>query len=64
MGCYHEQDFKSPEEVRKANLVGVDLRGALIDGVDFWRIRTRPAQDFFSRLFRFCSSSCPAFSPI
>ena len=23
---YNEQDFKSPEEIRKANLVGVDLR--------------------------------------
>jgi uncharacterized protein YjbI with pentapeptide repeats len=41
---YNEQDFKSPEEIRKANLVGVDLRGAKIDGVDFYLVDLRGAQ--------------------
>ena len=35
---------KSPEEIRKANLVGVDLRGAIIDGVDFYLVDLRDAQ--------------------
>ena len=38
-----EQDFKSPEEIRKANLRGVDLRGARIDGVDFHLVDLRDA---------------------
>ncbi len=41
---YNEQDFKSPEEIRKANLVGVDLRGANIDGVDFYLVDLRGAK--------------------
>src|SRR5207302_7921491 len=31
---YSDQDYKSPEEIRKANLCGADLRGAKIDDVD------------------------------
>ena len=38
---YSEQDFKSPEEIRKANLCRADLRGALIDGVDFYLVDLR-----------------------
>jgi uncharacterized protein YjbI with pentapeptide repeats len=41
---YHEQDFKAPEEIRKANLRGADLRGAVIDGVDFYLVDLRDAQ--------------------
>jgi uncharacterized protein YjbI with pentapeptide repeats len=40
---YNEQDFKSPEEIRKANLRGADLRGANISGVDFYLVDLRDA---------------------
>lgn len=40
---WNEQDFKSPEEIRKANLRGADLRGAAIDGVDFYLVDLRDA---------------------
>lgn len=40
---YCEQDFKSPEEIRKANLRGADLRGANIEGVDFYLVDLRDA---------------------
>jgi uncharacterized protein YjbI with pentapeptide repeats/energy-coupling factor transporter ATP-binding protein EcfA2 len=39
----NEQDFKSPEEIRKANLCGADLRGARIDDVDFYLVDLRGA---------------------
>jgi uncharacterized protein YjbI with pentapeptide repeats len=41
---FEEQHFKSPEEIRKANLCGVDLRGAFIDGVDFYLVDLRGAK--------------------
>jgi uncharacterized protein YjbI with pentapeptide repeats len=41
---FNDQDFKSPEEIRKANLCGADLRGALIDGVDFYLVDLRGAK--------------------
>jgi uncharacterized protein YjbI with pentapeptide repeats len=41
---YHEQEFKSPEEIRKANLCGADLRGARIDNVDFYLVDLRGAR--------------------
>ncbi len=40
---WNEQDFKSPEEIRKANLCGADLRGAKIDDVDFYLVDLRGA---------------------
>ncbi len=40
---YEEQGFKSPEEIRKANLCGADLRDAKIDGVDFYLVDLRGA---------------------
>lgn len=40
----HEQDFKAPEEIRKANLRGADLRGARIENVDFYLVDLRDAQ--------------------
>jgi uncharacterized protein YjbI with pentapeptide repeats/energy-coupling factor transporter ATP-binding protein EcfA2 len=39
-----EQTYKAPEEIRKANLCGADLRGALLDGVDFYLVDLRGAQ--------------------
>ena len=40
---FDEQDFKSPEEIRKANLRGVDLRGANLEGVDLYLVDLRGA---------------------
>jgi uncharacterized protein YjbI with pentapeptide repeats len=39
-----EQYFKAPEEIRKANLCGADLRGARIDEVDFYLVDLRGAR--------------------
>jgi uncharacterized protein YjbI with pentapeptide repeats len=39
----NEQHFKSAEEIRKANLCRADLRGAKIDGVDFYLVDLRGA---------------------
>jgi uncharacterized protein YjbI with pentapeptide repeats/energy-coupling factor transporter ATP-binding protein EcfA2 len=41
---YNDQDFKSPEQIRKADLRGVDLRGANIQGVDFYLVDLRGAK--------------------
>jgi uncharacterized protein YjbI with pentapeptide repeats len=41
---YEEQRFKAPEEIRKANLCGADLRGACIEGVDFYLVDLRGAR--------------------
>jgi uncharacterized protein YjbI with pentapeptide repeats len=40
---YDEQSYKAPEEIRKANLCGADLRGAIFDGVDFYLVDLRGA---------------------
>lgn len=40
---YDEQDFKSPEEIRKANLCFADLRGAILEKVDFYLVDLRGA---------------------
>jgi uncharacterized protein YjbI with pentapeptide repeats len=40
---YDEQTFKSPEEIRKANLCRADLRGACLDDVDFYLVDLRGA---------------------
>ena len=39
-----EQDFKSPEEIRKANLRGADLRGAIVEKADFYLVDLRGAR--------------------
>lgn len=39
-----ERWFRSPEEIRKANLYGADLRGAAIDGTDFYLVDLRQAR--------------------
>jgi len=41
---YNEQDFKSPEEIRKANLTFCDLRGALVEETDFYLVDLRGAR--------------------
>jgi uncharacterized protein YjbI with pentapeptide repeats len=41
---YDEQIYKAPEEIRKANLCGADLRGARLDDVDFYLVDLRGAQ--------------------
>ncbi len=38
---FDEQHYKSPEEIRKANLRGADLRGARTQGVDFYLVDLR-----------------------
>jgi uncharacterized protein YjbI with pentapeptide repeats/energy-coupling factor transporter ATP-binding protein EcfA2 len=40
---YDDQTYKPPEEIRKANLCGADLRGARLDGVDFYLVDLRGA---------------------
>jgi uncharacterized protein YjbI with pentapeptide repeats len=40
---YDEQTYKSPEEIRKANLCGADLRGARLEEVDFYLVDLRGA---------------------
>lgn len=41
---YEEQNFKAPEEIRKANLRGADLRGALVADTDFYLVDLRDAK--------------------
>jgi uncharacterized protein YjbI with pentapeptide repeats/energy-coupling factor transporter ATP-binding protein EcfA2 len=41
---YDDQDIKSAEEIRKANLRGADLTGANIEGVDFYLVDLRDAK--------------------
>jgi uncharacterized protein YjbI with pentapeptide repeats len=41
---YTEQDFKAPEQIRKANLCHADLRGADITDVDFYLVDLRHAK--------------------
>jgi uncharacterized protein YjbI with pentapeptide repeats len=40
---YFDQPFKAPEEIRKANLRGADLRGAKLDKTDFYLVDLRGA---------------------
>jgi uncharacterized protein YjbI with pentapeptide repeats len=41
---YGDREIKDPDEVRKANLCGADLRGANIEGVDFYLVDLRGAK--------------------
>jgi uncharacterized protein YjbI with pentapeptide repeats len=41
---FNEQSFKSPEEIRKANLRGADLRGARVHLTDFYLVDLRDAK--------------------
>jgi uncharacterized protein YjbI with pentapeptide repeats len=40
---YTEQDYKCPEEIRKANLCGADLRGAKVHDTDWYLVDLRGA---------------------
>jgi uncharacterized protein YjbI with pentapeptide repeats len=41
---FNEQEYKSPEEIRKACLCGADLRGAVTEGTDFYLVDLRGAR--------------------
>ncbi len=41
---YNDQDFKDPEEIRKANLCNADLRGANVEKTDFYLVDLRGAK--------------------
>ncbi|MFO0984359.1 MAG: pentapeptide repeat-containing protein [Planctomycetota bacterium] len=55
---YNEQDFRAPEEIRKANLRGADLRGAQVEGADFYLVDLRDARyhPHQERHFRSCGA--------
>ena len=40
---YHDQSFRAPEEIRKANLCGADLTGAKVTGTDWYLVDLRGA---------------------
>jgi uncharacterized protein YjbI with pentapeptide repeats len=40
---YNEQDYKPPEEIRKACLCGADMRGAAVSRTDFYLVDLRSA---------------------
>lgn len=40
---YDDQTYRAPEEIRKANLAGADLRGARVEDVDFYLVDLRGA---------------------
>ncbi|HYF49563.1 MAG TPA: pentapeptide repeat-containing protein [Planctomycetota bacterium] len=41
---FSEQGFKAPEQIRKANLRGADLRGAILTNTDFYLVDLRDAK--------------------
>jgi uncharacterized protein YjbI with pentapeptide repeats len=41
---FDEQSYQAPEQIRKANLCGADLRGARVNGVDFYLVDLRGAK--------------------
>lgn len=55
---FDEQSYKAPEDIRKANLCGADLRGAILDGVDFYLVDLRGAQfdEKYADHFRRCGA--------
>ncbi|HEV3444121.1 MAG TPA: pentapeptide repeat-containing protein [Gemmataceae bacterium] len=55
---YDDRYFKSPEEIRKANLRSADLRGARIDAVDFYLVDLRDA--FYTPGQEACFRRCGA----
>jgi uncharacterized protein YjbI with pentapeptide repeats len=57
---YDEQHYMAPEEIRKANLCGADLRGAKITGVDFYLVDLRGAKYDAAQAEHFRQSSSAA----
>lgn len=55
---FDEQSFQAPEEIRKANLCGADLRGARVDGVDFYLVDLRGAK--YDSVQRYHFQKCQA----
>jgi len=55
---FDQQSFCPPEQIRKANLCGADLRGAKVDGVDFYLVDLRGAKYDADQLehFRKCGA--------
>jgi uncharacterized protein YjbI with pentapeptide repeats/energy-coupling factor transporter ATP-binding protein EcfA2 len=55
---FTEQDFKSPEEIRKACLCGADLSGAEVEKTDFYLVDLRGAKysQIQTRHFRSCGA--------
>ena len=41
---FDQQTYLAPEDIRKANLCGADLRNAKIDGTDFYLVDLRGAR--------------------
>lgn len=41
---YYDQSYRAPEEIRVASLRGCDLRGATVEGVDFYLVDLREAR--------------------
>ena len=41
---FDEQDFKSPEDIRKANLRGANLSRAIVHGTDWYLVDLRNAK--------------------
>lgn len=55
---FEEQYYRPPAEIRKANLCNADLRGAKVDGVDFYLVDLRGARytAHQARHFRRCGA--------
>ena len=62
---YGEQDFKAPEDIRKANLRNADLQQAIVAGVDFYLVDLRGAhydsqqEEQFRRCGAILEDRCP-----
>ncbi len=50
---YRDQPYRPPEEIRKANLCGSELRGALVGEVDFYLVDFRGAKFTADQAARF-----------
>lgn len=53
---FNEQSYQTPEDIRKANLCGADLRGTRVNGVDLYLVDLQGAKYDANQLehFRRC----------